>query len=354
MKIGITGYPNVGKSTLFNALTGASAQVANYPFTTVDKNVGIAPIPDSRLEELASILHPEKLTPATVRFVDIAGLIKGASKGEGLGNKFLAHIREVDCLVHVVRAFKNPELVHVHGRVEPISDIQAVNLELFLADLDVVEKKIEKIGKKVEAREELLFLEDVRSSLEKGESLVVEGGKKKRYLRECNLLTAKPCIYVLNMDEGDLASGKLQELEKVRGFLGEVKVLAISAKSEYELSLLESSERAVMRKELGLEDFSLDRIIDETYNMLNLIRFYTIKGEETRAWTLPQGSKVLEAAYKVHTDMGDKFIKAEVFPFDDLVKCGSPHVLRERGLAKVEGKDYVVQDGDIILVKFGV
>lgn len=354
MEIGIIGYPNVGKSTLFNALTGACASVANYPFTTVDKNVGIVPIPDSRLEILNSILHPEKLTPAAVKFVDIAGLVKGASKGEGLGNRFLAHIRQVDCLVHVVRAFRDPELVHVHGKVEPTSDIQAVNLELFLADLDVVEKRMEKIRKKVEAREELFFLEGVRNSLEKEETPLFKDDKKREHLRDYNLLTTKPCIYALNMDEDDLAQGRLQELEHVKELLGEAKVLPISAKSEYELSLLESSERSVMRRELGLQNFSLDRIIDESYNMLNLVRFYTVKGEETRAWTLPRGSNVLNAAYKVHTDMGEKFIKAEVFPFHDLVACGSTQALREKGLIKVEGKDYIVKDGDIILIRFGV
>ncbi len=353
MKIGIIGYPNVGKSTLFNALTGACAPVANYPFTTIDQNVGIVPIPDSRLEKLTSILHPKKSTSATVKFVDIAGLVKGASKGEGLGNKFLAHIREVDCLVHVVRAFKDPELVHVHGRVEPISDIQSVNLELFLADLDVVEKKIDKIKKKAEAREELLLLEKVKNSLENGEIPAAKSEKEENCLRECNLLTTKLCLYVLNMDEEDLARKRLKESEKVKEFLGDVTVLPISAKSEYELSLLESSERVVMRRELELEDFSLDRIIQESYNMLSLIRFYTVKGEEARAWTLPRGSKVVEAAYKVHTDMGEKFIRAEVFSFDEFVRFGSLHALREDGLVRIEGKNYTVEDGDIVLIKFG-
>jgi GTP-binding protein YchF len=354
MQIGIIGYPNVGKSTLFNALTGAGAPVANYPFTTVDKNVGIVPIPDKRLEKLDSILHPEKLTPATVKFVDIAGLVKGASKGEGLGNRFLAHIREVDCLLHLARAFKDPELIHVHGHVEPIADIGAVNLELCLADLDTVDRRIEKIRKKTEAKEELSFIGDVRNSLERGERPVFRDDKERGYLSSYNLLTLKPCIYVLNMDEEDLTEGNFEEMQRVKESLGDAKVLPISAKSEYELSLLEIPERALMRRELGLQRFSLDTIIEESYNMLNLIRFYTIKGEETRAWTLPRGSKVLEAAHKVHTDMAEKFIKAEVFPFDEIAKCESTQILRDKGLMKVEGKDYVVKDGDVILIKFGV
>jgi len=354
MQIGIIGYPNVGKSTLFNALTGAGAPVANYPFTTVDKNVGIVPIPDRRLEKLNSILRPEKLTPATVKFVDIAGLVKGASKGEGLGNRFLAHIREVDCLLHLVRAFEDPELIHVHGRVEPVRDIEAVNLELFLADLEVVDRRIDKIRKKTEAKEELFFVRNVRNSLERGEHPIFKNDKERRYLSEYNLLTTKPCIYVLNMDEEDLAEGNLEAMQKVKESLGEVKVLPISAKSEYELSLLETSERALMRRELGIQGFALDTIIEESYNMLNLIRFYTIKGEETRAWTLLRGSKVLEAAHKVHTDMAEKFIKAEVFSFEDIVKCESTQTVREKGLMRVEGKDYVVEDGDIILIRFGV
>lgn len=353
MEIGIIGYPNVGKSTLFNALTGAHAPVANYPFTTVDKNVGIVPIPDPRLELLNSILHPSKLTPATIKFVDIAGLMRGASKGEGLGNRFLAHIREVDCLVHVVRAFDDPEVVHVHGKVDPISDIESVNLELFLADLDRVERRIEKVRKKVEAREELSFLEEIKSSLAQGEIPRLKHGKEESYLKEYNLLTTKPCLYVLNMDEEDLAKGNFQKVEEVEKFLGKQTLLPISVKSEYELSLLESSERATMRRELGLENFSLDRIVEESYNMLNLIRFYTIKGEETRAWTLPRGCTVLEAAYRIHTDMGEKFIRAEVFSFDDLEKYGSTQILRDKGLIKVEGKDYIVRDGDIILIRFG-
>ena len=354
MKIGIIGYPNVGKSTLFNALTGAHAQVANYPFTTVDKNLGIVPIPDKRLEVLGSLLHPAKLTPAAVEFVDIAGLVKGASKGEGLGNRFLAHIREVDCLVHVARAFTDPEVVHVHGCVEPLSDVQSVNLELFLADLDVVVKRVEKMKKRVEAREEVSFLEQVRDALEKGEVPTAKDEREILHLREYNLLTMKPCVYVLNMDEGSLARGEFRVLEEMRGFLGEARILPVCLKSEYELSVLEPSERAMMRKELGLQDFSLDRIIEESYNMLNLIRFYTIKGEETRAWTLPRGCNVLEAAYRVHSDMGDKFIRAEVFAFDDLTTYGSPHTLRERGLVRTEGREYIVQEGDIILIKFGV
>jgi GTP-binding protein YchF len=353
MKIGLIGYPNVGKSTLFNALTGAGAHVANYPFTTVDRNVGIVPIPDDRLKTLDALLHPQKLTPATVKFVDIAGLVKGASKGEGLGNRFLAHIREVDSLVHVVRAFKDPELVHIHGRVDPTADIEAVNLELFLADLDVVEKRMGKIGKKVEEKEELLFLKEIAGLLEKGESPAAANAQAGARLCQYNLLTVKPCIYALNMDEDDLTCGRLDELREVQQFLGEATVLALSAKGEFELSLLEFSDRNAMRKELGLEDFSLDRIVQESYNMLNLVRFYTIKGEETRAWTIPRGSGVLEAAYKVHTDMGERFIKAEVFSYEDLVRCGSPHTLREQGMIRVEGKDYTVRDGDVILIKFG-
>lgn len=346
LKVGIVGLPNAGKTTLFNALTRAGAEVATYPFTTIEKNIGIAQIPDKRLEKIGELLKPKIVTHATTEFVDIAGLVAGASKGEGLGNKFLAHIREVDAILHLVRCFED---VEVSGTVEPLKDIETVKLELALADLDFVEKKIGKLQKAAKSgneaiKTELESLQRIKDSIQKDESI--------KHSKGYNLLTTKPCLYLLNLSEKDLTSKNFTVPDQIRNSLGSEKIVLISAKIEEELSELERNEREEYRKELGIEDFTLDVVIEESYNLLNLIKFYTIKGEETRAWSIKEGSKIIDAAYKIHTDMGKGFIRAEVFSYDDLLSCSSVSRLKDAGLLKIEGRDYLLKDGDIVLIKF--
>ena len=353
MQIGIVGLPNVGKSTLFNALTRASAQVADYPFTTVDKNVGVAEVPDERLTKLGELVGPEKLTGAHIQFVDIAGLVRGSSKGEGLGNMFLAHIREVDCVLHVLRSFRKGQVAHIDGSVDPLRDAEVVSTELALADMENLEVRIQNAEKGAkggdrEAVSSLQSMSEAKRILDSGGSLVGMDDPPT------GLLSAKPVLYVLNMDENDISSNNFSEFERVKQYAKErlARACSVCAKSELELAEFDRQESEVMRKELGLEDYGLDELVLESYLLLNLITFYTIKGPETRAWHLPINSRVTEAAGRVHSDIETGFIKAEVVSFSDLEKCGSMQEIKNSGLMRTEGKDYIVQDGDVILVRF--
>ena len=353
MQVGIVGLPNVGKSTLFNALTRAHADVADYPFTTIDKNVGVAEVPDPRLTRLGELMKPEKLTAAHIEYVDIAGLVKGSSKGEGLGNRFLAHIREVDCVLHVLRGFRKGNVAHVDGSVDPLRDAEVIGTELALADLESIESRLEKSEKLArshdrEAEAMLVSLRGAKSLLDSGDvTMQMENPPP-------GLLSSKPVLYVLNMDESDIASGDLALSEKVREFAQArmAMVCVLCAKSELELADFDPEERATMRKELGLAGHDLDDLITKSYRLLNLITFYTVKGTETRAWNLPSGGSMDEAAGRIHTDMKEGFIKAEVVSFEDLARCGSMQEVRNRGLLRIEGRDYAVRDGDIVLIKF--
>jgi GTP-binding protein YchF len=353
MQLGIVGLPNAGKSTLFNALTRASAAIADYPFTTIDKNVGIAEVPDPRLEKLSALTSPEKLTGACIEYVDIAGLVKGSSKGEGLGNRFLAHIREVDCVLHVLRGFRKGNVAHVDGSVDPLRDAEVIGTELALADLESIESRLEKGWKAAKSHDRdaeatLASLTEAKRILDSGESLVQMEDPPP------GLLSSKPVLYVLNMDESDIASGTLSELERVREYAESrmAGACAVSAKSELELAEFGEEEKVSLRGELGLAGFGLEDLILASFKLLNLLTFYTIKGTETRAWHLPSGGTVYEAAGKIHTDMMEGFIKAEVVSFEDLSRVGSMQEVKNEGLLRVEGKDYEVRDGDVILVKF--
>ena len=344
MKIGIIGLPNVGKSTLFNALTMAHAEIGNYPFTTKDKNIGIVSVPDERLKRLGELLQPKIITPATIEFVDIAGLVKGASQGEGLGNRFLSHIREVDCLLHVVRGFENPDVPHVEGTLNPLRDIETIHTELALSDLESLERRIEKVSKGKDP-EEWQRLVKVKERIEREGSYMEDG---------LHLLTAKPFLIVFNVDEGFKEdTGRFHEINEFSKRF-QSKVIAVSLKIEEELAHLEPSERRELRKELGLSEGGLEPLIQRCYELLDLITFYTIKGEETRAWSAPRGTSILHAAGKIHSDMERGFIRAEVIGFEELNRVGSMVRVREEGNLRTEGRDYLVQDGDILLIKFRV
>lgn len=361
-RMGIVGLPNVGKSTIFNALTGSGAAVANYPFTTIDPNVGVVDVPDPKLEALARITEPEKLTPATIEFIDIAGLVRGASRGEGLGNQFLAKVREVDAICHVLRCFEDPDVVHIAGKLSPLEDMEIVDTEFRLADLEVIEKRLEKTARKVKLGEkeeagELRALERIRDAISKGKAITGleadEAGRK--VIGETFLLSVKPMLFVLNVDEAYGANPEgspwyRQVEEKVRA-LG-ARMVAVSGKIEAELSALPAHERVSFARELGLEDSALAKLIRESKNLLNLITFYTIKGTETRAWHTRKGAKAADAAGKIHSDMEKGFIRAEVVSSDDLLRCGSMARAREEGKVFIEGRDFTVRDGDILLFKF--
>jgi GTP-binding protein YchF len=353
MQVGIVGLPNVGKSTLFNALTKGDAEVKDYPFTTIDRNVGIADVPDARLEELAELVKPEKLTWASIQYVDIAGLVKGSSKGEGLGNRFLAHIREVDCILHVLRGFRKGDVAHVDGSVDPLRDAEVIATELALADLESLEPRIEKAEKAAKGHDK-----DAVSALSSlvGARELLDSGSGLRGMESAppGLLSTKPILYVLNMDESDIASRSFEELEKVKAYAGErsAGVCAVSARSELELAEIEKKEREMLRRELGLNGFGLEELVLESFRLLDLITFYTIKGTETRSWHLPSGSTAGHAAGKIHTDMEEGFIKAEVVSFFELERAGSMQEVRASGLLRTEGREYIVQDGDVILIKF--
>ena len=361
MKIGIVGLPNVGKSTLFNSITNAGAECANYPFCTIEPNVGVVPVPDERLDVLGKMYETEKITHAIIEFVDIAGLVKGASKGEGLGNKFLSHIRETDSIVEVVRCFDDSNIVHVDGSVDPIRDIETINLELVLADLETVNKRIERAAKLAKGdkkyyAEEDLF-EKIRDHLEAGKpARTLElNDDEKEIIKDAFLLTMKPILYVANVSESDI--GKENEyVEKVKEYAKaeNSEVVQLCVKIEEELSSLEGEEKQEMLEAMGLDESGLDKVIKASYDLLGLMSFLTAGKKEVRAWTIKKGTKAPQAAGKIHTDFERGFIKAEIVSYDDLVRLGSYQKAKDAGLVRLEGKDYVMQNGDIVEFKFNV
>ena len=365
MKLGIVGLPNVGKSTLFNSLTKAGAESANYPFCTIDPNVGVVTVPDERLNLLGDFYKSKKVTPAVIEFVDIAGLVKGASKGEGLGNQFLANIREVDAIVHVVRCFEDSNVVHVDGSIDPLRDIETINLELVFSDLEILERRIAKVTKTArmdkEAAKELTFLEKVKAHLEEGQlaiTLETENEDEDAWLATYNLLTAKPVIYAANVAEDDIADdgANNQYVQAVREYAAKQnsEVFVICAQIEEEISELDEDERKMFLEDLGLTESGLEKLVRASYHLLGLMSFLTAGEDETRAWTIKIGTKAPQAAGKIHTDFERGFIKAEVVNYQDLLDCGSYSGAREKGLVRMEGKEYVVQDGDVILFRFNV
>ena len=365
MKLGIVGLPNVGKSTLFNSLTKAGAESANYPFCTIDPNVGVVTVPDERLNLLGDFYKSKKVTPAVIEFVDIAGLVKGASKGEGLGNQFLANIREVDAIVHVVRCFEDSNVVHVDGSIDPLRDIETINLELVFSDLEILERRIAKVTKTArmdkEAAKELTFLEKVKAYLEEGQlaiTLETENEDEDAWLATYNLLTAKPVIYAANVAEDDIADdgANNQYVQAVREYAAKQnsEVFVICAQIEEEISELDEDERKMFLEDLGLTESGLEKLVRASYHLLGLMSFLTAGEDETRAWTIKIGTKAPQAAGKIHTDFERGFIKAEVVNYQDLLDCGSYAGAREKGLVRMEGKEYVVQDGDVILFRFNV
>ncbi len=366
MKLGIIGLPNVGKSTLFNSLTKAGAEMANYPFCTIDSNVGVVAVPDERLQVLADMYQTKKIIPATIDFVDIAGLVKGASKGEGLGNQFLANIREVDAIVHVVRCFEDDNIVHVDGSIDPLRDIETINLELIFSDLEILERRISKVGKLARndksAAKELALLQRIKEHLEEGHLAktfpVPEDEEEAAWFAGYNLLTAKPTIYAANVGEDDIADdGKSNAgVEAVRAYAKEEgsEVFVICAQIEEEISGFEEDEKKEFLEDMGLTESGLDKLIKASYKILGLISFLTAGEPEVRAWTIRRGTKAPQAAGKIHTDFERGFIRAEVVSYEDLVSCGSHEKAKEKGLIRLEGKDYVIQDGDVILFRFNV
>ena len=364
MKLGMVGLPNVGKSTLFNALTNAGAESANYPFCTIEKNVGIVSVPDARLDKLAEMYEPDKFTPATLEFVDIAGLVKGASKGEGLGNKFLGDIREVDAIVHVVRCFEDDNIIQVDGRINPASDIETINLELIFSDMEMVARRIDRTKKALKGDKKLQvqvdFLERLQAHLEEGKS--ARGfdftEDELNWIHDMPLLSAKPVIYAANMSEEDFRNGvdKNEHYQEVKAIAEaeHAAVLPICAKIEEDIADMEADDKAMFLEDLGLEESGLNRIIREGYSLLGLISYLTAGKQEVRAWTITKGTKAPQAAGKIHTDFEKGFIRAEVVSYDDLMACGSMAAAKEKGLVRLEGKDYVMQDGDIVLFRFNV
>ena len=365
MKLGIVGLPNVGKSTLFNSLTKAGAESANYPFCTIDPNVGVVTVPDERLNVLGEMYHTKKIIPAAIEFVDIAGLVKGASKGEGLGNQFLANIREVDAIVHVVRCFENSNIVHVDGSINPLRDIETINLELIFSDLEILERRISKVSKVARndksAAKELGLLNKVKAHLEDGKLAKtfeeVDDEEEQAWLESYNLLTYKPVIYAANVSEDDLAddAANNEGVQAVREYAkGEQsEVFVVCAEIEAEISELDD-EKKMFLEDLGLKESGLEKLIKASYKLLGLISYLTAGEPEVRAWTITEGTKAPQAAGKIHSDFERGFIRAEVVSYDDLIACGSHTAAKEKGLIRLEGKDYVVKDGDIMLFRFNV
>ncbi|MCI8854215.1 MAG: redox-regulated ATPase YchF [Lachnospiraceae bacterium] len=365
MKLGIVGLPNVGKSTLFNSLTKAGAESANYPFCTIDPNVGVVAVPDERLGLLADLYHSAKVTPAVIEFVDIAGLVKGASKGEGLGNQFLANIREVDAIIHVVRCFEDANIIHVDGSIDPVRDIETINLELIFSDLEILERRIAKTARGARndktLAKELELLNRLKTFLEEGNlaaNYVTEDEDELGWLGEYNLLTAKPVIFAANVTEDDLpddgaSNTCVQAVRKLAGDSGS-EVFVICAQIEQEIAELDEEEKAMFLEDLGLKESGLEKLIKASYSLLGLISYLTAGETETRAWTIRKGTKAPQAAGKIHSDFERGFIRAEVVNYQDLLDCGAYAAAKEKGLVGLEGKEYVVKDGDVILFRFNV
>lgn len=365
MKLGIVGLPNVGKSTLFNSLTKAGAESANYPFCTIDPNIGVVPVPDTRLGALAALYNSAKITHAVIEFVDIAGLVKGASKGEGLGNQFLSNIREVDAIVHVVRCFEDSNVIHVEGNVNPVRDIETINLELIFSDLEILERRIAKSTKGAmndkSLAKELELLKKLKAHLENGSlagNLETDSDEEKELLASLNLLTYKPVIFAANVCEDDLADDGASNsfVEEVREFakINQSEVFVICAQIEQEISELEEEEKKMFLEDLGLSQSGLEKLIAASYRLLGLISYLTAGPTETRAWTIKEGTKAPQAAGKIHSDFERGFIRAEAVNYQDLLDCKTYAAAKEKGLVRLEGKEYVVKDGDVVLFRFNV